>query len=57
MAKIKQKAGMLGIVMGLVVLAMCAISITGLAIDEWTGRTGNVRHIHNGTRHRRVDIL
>ena len=36
MAKIKQKAGMLGIVMGLVVLAMCAISITGLAIDEWT---------------------
>lgn len=36
MAKVKQKAGMLGIIMGLVVLAMCAISIAGLAMDEWT---------------------
>lgn len=36
MARSKQKAGMLGIIMGLVVLAMCAISVTGLAIDEWT---------------------
>ena len=32
----KQKASILGIVMGLVVLAMCAISIVGLAVDEWT---------------------
>ena len=30
----KQKASILGIVMGLVVLAMCAISIVGLAVDE-----------------------
>lgn len=36
MANVKQKAGMLGILMGLVVLAMCAISIAGLGIDEWT---------------------
>lgn len=32
----KQKAGMLGIIMGLVVLAVCGMSIAGLAIDEWT---------------------
>lgn len=32
----KQKAGMLGIIMGVIVLAMCAISIAGLAVDEWT---------------------
>ncbi len=36
MAKAKQKAGMLGILMGVVVVAMCAMSIAGLAIDEWT---------------------
>lgn len=36
MSKTGKKAGMLGIIMGLVVLAMCAISVTGLAIDEWT---------------------
>ena len=32
----KQKASMLGIIMGLVVLAMCAMAVAGLAIDEWT---------------------
>ena len=32
----KQKAGMLGIIMELVVLAGCGMSIAGLAIDEWT---------------------
>lgn len=34
----KQKAGLLGIMMGIVVIAMCAISIVGVAIDEWTVR-------------------
>lgn len=34
----KQKAGLLGIMMGIVVIAMCAIAIVGVAIDEWTVR-------------------
>lgn len=36
MAKINQKAGLLGIIMGLIVLAACALSVAGLAIEEWT---------------------
>ena len=45
MAKIKQKPSMLGIIMGIVVLAMCAISVTGLAIDEWTVYEVNTAHV------------
>lgn len=40
MAKAKKKAGILGIVMGLLVLACCAMAIAGAFIDEWTATTG-----------------
>lgn len=40
MAKAKKRASMLGIVMGLLVLACCAMAIAGAFIDQWTVTTG-----------------
>lgn len=35
----KKQAGMLGIIMGILLLALCAMAIAGAFIDEWTIRT------------------
>ena len=47
MAKAKKKAGMLGIVMGLFVLAFCAMAIAGAFIDEWTVTTGEASFVED----------
>lgn len=36
----KKQAGMLGIIMGILLLALCAMAIAGAFIDEWTTTTG-----------------
>lgn len=36
----KKQAGMLGIIMGILLLALCAMAIAGAFIDEWTITTG-----------------
>lgn len=38
----KKQAGMLGIIMGILLLALCAMAIAGAFIDEWTIRTCEV---------------
>ena len=40
MAKAKKKASMLGIIMGIFVLGLCAMAIAGAFIEEWTVTTG-----------------
>ena len=35
----KKQAGMLGIIMGILLLALCAMAIAGAFIDEWTTTT------------------
>ena len=47
MVKAKKKAGMLGIVMGLFVLAFCAMAIAGAFIDEWTVTTGEASFVED----------
>lgn len=33
--KVKKQASMLGIIMGIVILGLCAMTIAGICIDEW----------------------
>lgn len=49
MAKAKKKASMLGIIMGIFVLGLCAMAIAGAFIDEWTVTTGEASFIPDKT--------